>query len=992
MKKLNLLSVLLCAGAITLAGCNNGGGGNTKRSGSSAPTSGQTTSGTSGTSGSDSGSSSTSSTPVKTDWTDAEKAVMRQALDGEVLPFFKGEWGWEVDQSGHLIGGTINVSAAELKQAFAGWLIVSESAAQLVFQKDSAHGEANLEFEFAGSSVSLEGYHSVGWPIVTKQLMRSLLNGMVLPYAEAWKDMVWSADEGSLVGTIPAATFSNVQFYNMSSSLGLSQTGYEADDGHGFEVVSYAAYAEDAMYEVVSKQGLVSEVETHILRATYIPAATAWTTEDLALMNNYIPEPFPFVKAANWSAWDDEEGYLRVHASAVQVTAAEVLAGAVAGGYRFVMTSSGYTYFEKILSADKTLIEAQTTTNNYGNTFIFVDKANTPTASDWSTANKAIMSTLFGEGVYLPFPGESWYEGTKSNNTLYMRGVEIDATKAAAIADFFEAEGYDVAADPEYPESDYLMCKEDGAGHYFNISFYESPSRQTYFLAASLGNKPCVDRTTFEISSSSNEVEIGDTFTVSVTRGNFVEGEALFSTSNDAAVEIVDDTTPDEITYRVVAEDPAFEVTAQIGDGSEFTDTIAVALVPVTWSADYKALMRENFAGHTLPYAESIKDMVWAVNAGKIYGMIQSSTADLATVRTVYEDDAEYTYLGEQDGVYYYGFEEDITGFTKYVYTVGIYEDEGIVTVEASYSPNWTDAAASSIASYAGYGISTNPVLPYFPVSSYATSGVYLRLSTSATQAQLQALFEADANWAYAGAQSGSIFYYGFSSIYGYAMVEIEASNYVWVYANTNYRSYMVNNLDGTLLPAFAGNWSVGVQTGTVYGYIADNDAASHFAAFVSGFESAGWSTMALSASNYFIAKTSTNGNGVVKGYVYADEYQGQGYLNFEVSLVATISEWSDDDKAVMSGVLGEGVVLPDAEGAWEAWAVDTNDSSVVGTRGYLIDVAVLESALAGAGFSWDVDNDYYTKDVTGGTVVVTINDYAGDGTVVDLTAQLVSE
>ena len=86
MKKSKILSLLFCASALTLAGCN--GGGDT----SSAPE-GSTSDVPASTSGSvDPSGSSSSVAPVPTDWSAEIKSQMTSLLDGHVLPFVNANW------------------------------------------------------------------------------------------------------------------------------------------------------------------------------------------------------------------------------------------------------------------------------------------------------------------------------------------------------------------------------------------------------------------------------------------------------------------------------------------------------------------------------------------------------------------------------------------------------------------------------------------------------------------------------------------------------------------------------------------------------------------------------------------------------------------------------------------------------------------------------------------------------------------------------------
>ena len=102
MKKVKLLSVLLCASAITLAGCN--GGGDT----SSAPE---------GSTSAPSSEPSTSVEPVVADWSEEIKADMRELLNGTVLPYVSGTW--KASKNGpQLVLQSRDVEVPSIKEVF----------------------------------------------------------------------------------------------------------------------------------------------------------------------------------------------------------------------------------------------------------------------------------------------------------------------------------------------------------------------------------------------------------------------------------------------------------------------------------------------------------------------------------------------------------------------------------------------------------------------------------------------------------------------------------------------------------------------------------------------------------------------------------------------------------------------------------------------------------------------------------------------------------
>ena len=645
------------------------------------------------------------------------------------------------------------------------------------------------------------------------------------------------------------------------------------------------------------------------------------------------------------------------------------------------------------MANDKTLIDCFLTYNSVF-MFVLIYPANTPQGSEWSTANQALMTSVFGE--VLPFPGESWYEGEVSNNEISIRGVELDAAKAATIADAFETEGFDVAVDPESADN-YLMCLDNGAGKYINLKLRKSTLRSTYYLEGGLGDNPNVDRTTFNVAASSDEVELGDTFTVTVTRGNFVEGDVVFETSNDAAVAVVSQ-QGDSITYSVVDVDPAFEVTAMIGDGSTFSASVGVSLVPVTWSAEEKALMRANLDGLVLPYAESIKDMEWALVSTYVVGSISNATASLSDVTTVY-DDAGWTLESEVSGVYTYSIEADSAyDSMSTTCTVVISEEDNVVYVSASFEHSWSAFASYVVNYFLGSGVA----FPFFENTgdlSYTSSQAIFSIAVGAeSQTAVSNIFIAggwkDWGWDDDDHQTGSRWFYS-NSVKGRVVARVYDDGKVVAYLYNTFADYtdaqkttMSDNLDGILLPKIPGE-QVTVQYNSTGGYVLAYGftlSEAGYNAFLTNFYNAGWTL--LNAGSYYLALKDSD-NGAIIALVYAGD-GGSGYvaLQCQAYYYADVAGWSDADKTLMESVLGAGNVLPDFAGAWDTWQQE--DASTLYVEGYFIDVDALVAAYETEGYVYDDAAGTLTLSLDAEhDLVVTIEVYGG-GAVVDLYATVV--
>lgn len=291
MKKLSVLSLLMCVGSLTLAGCNNNpGGGGKKTTTGGATTSdtgstGTTTGGTSGTSG----TSSSSGPVVPTDWDDAIKSSMQELLDGVVLPYVPASW---TAQSVGLPFGVVGdgVDLATVQAAFeqAGYKASSIVSGNGVtpLEKDSEHGV-------------------VGVGLISASATKVAIGATYLPYQEAWS----TSDLGKFASkfgegiTIPFArgywTVSANPNWCSLSAYRINNGGtadiiaaYEAAEGWTFK--EYDAQ-QNPVYSYATTDGSTLEVNINVynLRTycdfSYVPATCEeWSAEDITFMNEHL--------------------------------------------------------------------------------------------------------------------------------------------------------------------------------------------------------------------------------------------------------------------------------------------------------------------------------------------------------------------------------------------------------------------------------------------------------------------------------------------------------------------------------------------------------------------------------------------------------------------------------------------------------------------------------------------------------------------------------
>ena len=293
MKKLSVLSLLMCVGSLTLAGCNNGSGGGGKKTttgGATTSDSGSTggtssTSGTSGTSG-----TSTSSGPVyPTDWSDSLKSSMQELLDGVVLPYVPASW---TAQSLGLPFGAMGdgVDFDTVKAAFdqAGYKASSIVSGTGVtpLEKDSEHGGVGVGLiSVSATQVAIGATYlaySETWSASDLEKFASKFGeGVTIPFARGY----WSVNANPSWCSLSAVRVNNGGTADIIAA-------YEAAEGWTFK--EYDAQ-QNPVYSYATTDGSTLEVNINVynLRTycdfSYVAATCEeWSAEDITFMNEQL--------------------------------------------------------------------------------------------------------------------------------------------------------------------------------------------------------------------------------------------------------------------------------------------------------------------------------------------------------------------------------------------------------------------------------------------------------------------------------------------------------------------------------------------------------------------------------------------------------------------------------------------------------------------------------------------------------------------------------
>ena len=233
MKKLSVLSLLMCVGSLTLAGCNNGSGGGGKKTttgGATTSDSGSTggTSATSGTSGTSGTSTSGQPGPIyPTDWSDEQKAAMSEKLDNLILPYIPANWSvWST--TAYTFGvRTENLTAAEVKAVYdtaQGYSYLGkDSDNREWFNVETTNGLVELcVFQQSATQVAIGCDYFKGtsgaWDAADVTAMESALYGVALPHPSG----VWY---GPTIGNY-VTSFTNTEMTIASVAQSFEDAGF----------------------------------------------------------------------------------------------------------------------------------------------------------------------------------------------------------------------------------------------------------------------------------------------------------------------------------------------------------------------------------------------------------------------------------------------------------------------------------------------------------------------------------------------------------------------------------------------------------------------------------------------------------------------------------------------------------------------------------------------------------------------------------------------
>ena len=151
--------------------------------------------------------------PAGDNWDTSTQALMKEHLDGVVLPFVEGTWDWDYDSDSDVVyGESVDSSVAKVEAALAKeFTFLEEDEGTNIYGVETEKGivvayayeyQGVIEYESYLYEEPVEGE----WNSSTQALMKEHLAGNVLPYVEGTWSWAWYEDYESVVGQSTDAT------------------------------------------------------------------------------------------------------------------------------------------------------------------------------------------------------------------------------------------------------------------------------------------------------------------------------------------------------------------------------------------------------------------------------------------------------------------------------------------------------------------------------------------------------------------------------------------------------------------------------------------------------------------------------------------------------------------------------------------------------------------------------------------------------------------
>lgn len=846
MKKLSVLSLLMCVGSLTLAGCNNNPGGGRSKTSASSDTS--TTGGTSATSSSSSGSSSTSgqSGPVyPTDWTDEQKAAMGAALDNLVLPYIPANWTvWSTTAFDFAVT-TENLTAEEILAVYGatqGYSYLGKDSYQRDwYNVETTNGLAEVcIYQKSETQAAVGcGYYkgtSGAWDAADVTAMQAALFGATIPHPSG----VWYGPEIN--------PQSELAFYSFNNDSNVTI----ASVAESFEAAGYLTTADpmattpgDMIISVLAPNKYQGQ---NVYVVGYIYAGQDYPVKIEAGVNlaPFVTDEYQLSASGLYFHQNDEvtlnlvKGNYFYDADQISVSPenAATLVSASGNSYVFsLQAESGEVTF--------------TATNRGRNASVTVQVLAPDVPTDWTDEIKNAMDAKISNHR-LPFAPGAWA-------LVEQESFKIKSVKESASIDnivtVFEAAGYSSDED----EGVYTLTYDDLYGLVTVVTYADE---EFVYLEASYA---------IHAWSAADIAEMEDTFYGLVLPHPLgAWSPVTWNSSARADITTCEDPrlTTEMIIEAYLDADWLVMLYPEAGAGvyAASKDTGATSGGQPIFANVLFGKIGSNFIMQGFPSLTPYVDDSFTIEASSATVNQGSDVTITVTVGNYYGEEAVVTASPEdavelkssEDGVYVYtavGDADTVVTFTAELENAGLQRNVAVTIVDPSVKTAWTDEEVAAMAELYGEAYT----LPFFG------DGWSLSYSDGVITASAEVTGVVDSIKEQIANSDATIYALGSTQllpvangIFTFAVIENEGVTYVYSSFTANETAWtaeeeatFTDNLG--LVPTFVPSVHSTVIWNSEQGYASASLFNVSYDSFALALYSAGWSVVASSTGNYYV-------------------------------------------------------------------------------------------------------------------------------------------
>ena len=577
--------------------------------------------------------------PVVSEWAANVQNLMKQYLDGVVLPYVSGTWTWEYDSDYKCVYGTsYDAKVSEAKAAFSGWEQLGEDDyGDMWYGKSTTNGSIELcpyegKDESNKTMAVIEAYFKQvqpDWTDADKAVMTSFL-GFEVPFVTGyWPD-----------GLAYDSEYDDVYCEGENVDLEEAQENFE-DAGYHVEQIDFYGYliGLKATTIVGDIKAVVELYDWSIFGSgasidiKKVEKVLDWPTDEVAevvgVYMDYDPEVVPEPTGA--TGFFVSEGNDGLLVDAVGVTTSAYLAQLVSASWTVIDTYVQEYGFYVCYSPNETAMLYVTS----GLSYLELEAVpSLPKLNDWPAGyiDAFTFNTLDSMYKVLEFEGDYYYYDEVATDETYTTfEAEIEIYKASpsendlkAYRDALVEDGYTQVSYQEETETYYASFTAT-KGKLSVRGTYYSDTGSEYFKLVVSG----IEANESPLVVENKEIELLEGYSAQINASllSGFEGTIIYGSKNSDVATV---TSEGEVT--AVSKGTAEIEVSVVVSGKTFTETVTVAVLEEATSVSIsgpEVAKKAKTAQYSVSFPEGTTSMetpVWSLTSGSGFASIDSAT------------------------------------------------------------------------------------------------------------------------------------------------------------------------------------------------------------------------------------------------------------------------------------------------------------------------------------------------------------------------------